>query len=609
MLNLAINSVILSDENSFTTRYYEGNGTIQEHKKSIKDLIPNSASYQHQIRTIENAIDNKKKYDYLDFSNREVIDLCFEADELRQRKLKQENQAKHLIKNLAETNFKGKGKLYNRVVIKVINENIDSALLLLEEAELENVNSKQALNNNETVELLFLRARLLRIQNKFDEAVKSYENGLKLKSNWKLNIEVANFFKSLNYSAKAEHHYNESINKAETDAEKIVSLNNFALLLKSNYDFKRAEKLLAEALQLVEKSNKLKSKSELSKLGILLNTIGILWLEKNEFSKANRYFQEALRIRRLLAAYNSEMYLFHLTETLNNLGRLNKDLGKYIDARKFYDESLGIIDELLKNENDVIIFHLAKLLNGYGILEKRNNNPVKAKDLYLKSLKTFGNLPKVKQEVHKSFKSDTLRNLSVLQNDVDELDDAKQSLQVALKIYRELAEDEPKRYIPNVADALHTLGNNFTLDKKFIEAENSFKEALEIRKKFAELAPEIFEIPLASTYLCLGELYSFDTLDNEVLFLEYLTKSIELFEKYSDRNPFAKEWRDKAKYILETENSIISKPVLVEENGFLFVKYLNENESASPTDSKINLDNILEEVRNERIDKLLKPLK
>lgn len=54
---------------------------------------------------------------------------------------------------------------------------------------------------------------------------------------------------------------------------------------------------------------------------------------------------------------------------------------------------------------------------------------------------------------------------------------------------------------------------------------------------------------------------------------------------------------------------VTTKPVLVEENGFSFVKYLNENESASAVDSNVNLDNILEEVRNERIDKFLKPLK
>jgi len=54
---------------------------------------------------------------------------------------------------------------------------------------------------------------------------------------------------------------------------------------------------------------------------------------------------------------------------------------------------------------------------------------------------------------------------------------------------------------------------------------------------------------------------------------------------------------------------VTAKPVLVEENGFLFVQYANENESASAADSNVNFDNILEEVRNKRIDKLLKPLK
>lgn len=545
MLNLAINSVILSSEDSFTINYSEGNGSIQEREKSIEALIPNSASYQKQIKRIEYVIDNKKRHDYPDFSNREVIDLCFEADALRQHKLKQENQAKHFIKKLAETNLEEKGNLYNRVVIKVINENVDSALQLLEDTKLDGVNSRESLNEIEKVELLFLRARLLRIQNKYDEAIKSYEKALKLKANWKLNLEAANFFKFLNNSTKAEHYYNLSISQAETDAEKIVSLHNLALLLKSNYDFNRAEKLLDQAFQLAEKLNLSASKSDRSNLGILLNTIGTLWMERNEFSKADRYFQEALRIRRQLAIDNSEIYLFHLTQTLNNLGGLNTDLEKYNESSKFYDESLGILNELLKDEKDEFVFELAKVLGNYGILE-RKNNLTQAKELYLDSLKTFGKLSEINQKIHISFMLNVLHNLSVLQNNTEELDDAQQSLQFALKIYRELAINEPRRYMPNVANALHSLGNNFTLNKKFIDAEKSFKEALQIRKKFVELAPKIFEIPLASTYLCLGKLYSLDKLDNEVLFLEYLTNSIELFEKYSDRNPFAKEWKHKA---------------------------------------------------------------
>ena len=51
-----------------------------------------------------------------------------------------------------------------------------------------------------------------------------------------------------------------------------------------------------------------------------------------------------------------------------------------------------------------------------------------------------------------------------------------------------------------------------------------------------------------------------------------------------------------------------TQPILVEENGFLFVQYHNENESISTENTNVDFSNILEEVRNERIDKLLKPL-
>ena len=54
---------------------------------------------------------------------------------------------------------------------------------------------------------------------------------------------------------------------------------------------------------------------------------------------------------------------------------------------------------------------------------------------------------------------------------------------------------------------------------------------------------------------------------------------------------------------------VTTKPILVEENGFLFVKYIDENDAESTIDLDINFDNILQEVRDERVEKLLKPLK
>jgi len=49
---------------------------------------------------------------------------------------------------------------------------------------------------------------------------------------------------------------------------------------------------------------------------------------------------------------------------------------------------------------------------------------------------------------------------------------------------------------------------------------------------------------------------------------------------------------------------ITVKPILVEENGFLFVKYVDENGNDADIDVEIDFDKILQDVRNERIDKL-----
>lgn len=52
-----------------------------------------------------------------------------------------------------------------------------------------------------------------------------------------------------------------------------------------------------------------------------------------------------------------------------------------------------------------------------------------------------------------------------------------------------------------------------------------------------------------------------------------------------------------------------TKPILVKEKGFLFVKYVDENEEEVAIDTDVDFNNVLKEVRDERIDKFLKPLK
>jgi len=53
---------------------------------------------------------------------------------------------------------------------------------------------------------------------------------------------------------------------------------------------------------------------------------------------------------------------------------------------------------------------------------------------------------------------------------------------------------------------------------------------------------------------------------------------------------------------------VTTKPILVEKDGFLIVKYVDENKVEVEIDTDVNFDNILQEVRDEQIDKFLKPL-
>jgi len=63
-----------------------------------------------------------------------------------------------------------------------------------------------------------------------------------------------------------------------------------------------------------------------------------------------------------------------------------------------------------------------------------------------------------------------------------------------------------------------------------------------------------------------------------------------------------------------TDEGFIAKPVvaiqpiLVEEDGFLFVKYVDDNGDEADIDVDIDFDKILQDARNERIDKIIKPL-
>lgn len=59
---------------------------------------------------------------------------------------------------------------------------------------------------------------------------------------------------------------------------------------------------------------------------------------------------------------------------------------------------------------------------------------------------------------------------------------------------------------------------------------------------------------------------------------------------------------------MKTTDDKSFRAILVEENGLTFVKYVDDNGDEADIDVDIDFDKILQDVRNERIDKIIATL-
>ena len=526
------------------------NGNLIEQQKSFQDfVVPYSASYQTQIEDLQDTIEDKKRLS--GFINKEVLELYLKKEKLENEKANKEQQVAHLLKELNGKDINDTSSLFQQAFNYFIEGDVDAALSVLEETKIKEEEKKDNKNSKQYAEIRILKARLLIIKNKFEEAGRNYERALEIQKDWKSSLEVGSYFKFLQDLSKTEYYYRISLNKAETDYEKITSLNELASALYANNKFKECDKLFNQAIQL----NKFLKENDLitglPELGSVLNNMGVLWYVKNEFYKAEEYFKDALEIFKRIVKKKNQNYLPQIARITHNLGTISMSNQSYQKAKSFYEESLKITEKLVELKPAIFLIELlAETQNNFGVLEKENKKFVKAEELFLKSINTFKKLSINIQEVHKSFLAGFFQNLGVVQTLKGKLEEAEKSLQESHRIYFLLAESNPKVHLPDLANVLHDMGINYTEKKNFSKAENSYEESIKIKQKFAELNPKKFEITLAKTYFSFSRLYWIKDFSNEQSFQKYILKSIEIFEKYANKNPEAKKWGAVAKNVL-----------------------------------------------------------
>ena len=100
---------------------------------------------------------------------------------------------------------------------------------------------------------------------------------------------------------------------------------NYARLLQSLNDFKKAKTLYEKVLQELRELSKQNPEAYKPNVAMTLNNLGNLLSDTNDLKQAQAYFEEALEIYRELAKQNPEAYKPYVALTLNNSGILLYD--------------------------------------------------------------------------------------------------------------------------------------------------------------------------------------------------------------------------------------------------------------------------------------------
>ncbi|MDO5969355.1 tetratricopeptide repeat protein [Flavivirga aquimarina] len=341
MSNSNLNKVTALGNNIFIFQYINSEGEQIEERKSFQEFLqPFIDPYQEQIKILKSRIKDKVKIQgYLD---KEIIGLSNKIEALKNEKKSLENQVSHFLTEIEGKDLSENTNLYQEALDYFIVGKMDKALVVLDEVKMEEEEKLAIEDIKQKAETRILKARILRVKNKFAEAGSNYEKALELFSNWDNCLEAANYFKFIHKFNKSTHYYRICLQKVTSNYEKAATLNNLANLQSDKNEFGKAESSYLEALEIRRKLAEDNPQTYLPDVGMTLNNLAVLQRDKNEFEKAESSYEEALEIYRKLAEANPQTYLPYVAGTLNNLAVLQRAKNEFEKAESSYEEALEI---------------------------------------------------------------------------------------------------------------------------------------------------------------------------------------------------------------------------------------------------------------------------
>lgn len=451
-----------------------------------------------------------------------------------------QEKARALADNFLTVNLDDESEEYKEAFCRFLDGDIDGAQQILAQ-----INLAQRLETNTK-------------EKKKEIAIISQAQKSVFKRDKQIIQDIANcIFKAQLHQIKFE--YDEAADMYELalkyDSDNPFIQYEYALILIKQNKFNKAHPLLSKASQKYRVFAKIIPQVNLPKLAMTLNNLAIIHQRKNELDSAKNNFEEALAIRRCLVQVNKKRYEPELSETLNNLGMVNYSKEQYDTALVLLEECLVIRRELAVLNPNTYKHTVASTLGNILTvsiskfnLTQDENLAIRIDTTFAVAIKIYKGLPKNKSHLYKYKLASLLSNYGGFQIYQSESKKAVITLTKSLEIFDTLAKANPFVYEPESAGALINLGNAYTSLCDCGKAEQSLLKAVSILERYLNLNPTIHEISLANAYINLSNLYCnpYCTIDKN-LSKEFAQKSLDIYKKYWDELPHAKNWGTFAK--------------------------------------------------------------
>lgn len=450
-----------------------------------------------------------------------------QISELQQDIQQKETQLKNIIQQYKDKDLQATTSLYQRAFAHFVAGELDKALEVLDDAQLDEAEQQQA-------EARILKANILHLENRFEEAEKQFKRAVDIYPSWDNMFTIATFYQFLNKFSKAEYYYYECLKEDINDTERVATLNNLGMIYFSKNEFDKAEDIYQKALE-IGKNSKLVIEQANWVIGLALNNLANLYKMKNEFGRAEVIYNETLAMHRYLVQIDFEKYLPNLLGTLNNLGSFYKDRNEFYKAEQIYAEALPIVKEFVQAEPKLHLPHLASTLVNIGNFYLEQEKYDKAEPMFEEGLEKHRKLVEINRQRNLPNLALNLNSLMILYRRKGELHKAEQIGEEALTIFQYLSKLDPQSYLPDVGIILHNLVNMCMNKGDINRADEMCEEAILIYRPLAKIYPEVYLPKLA---LMLNSLAGIHLHRLEFGKLELIMEeAIEIYRKFTKTEP------------------------------------------------------------------------